>query len=117
MKILNIAEFFKIDKGVINMAIQATTHDSGDVGLPNTKVKPTPIFNEKEVYTHEEVFGDVNIEQFSLEDALEILDFSEAEFREQLDARGFCQTKDFDKNGKFPVEWISALDTLKWIVD
>ena len=99
------------------MTMQAGAYDSGNAGLPNTKVKPTPIFNEKEVYTHEEVFGDVVIEPFSLEDALEILDISEAEFREQLDARGFCQTKDFDKNGKIPVEWISALDTLKWIVD
>ena len=101
------------------MTMQARALNSGDSGYrsPNAKVKSAPIFDEKEVFTHEEVFGDVVIDPFSLDDALEILDISADEFRDQLDARGFCRSEDFDKDGEFPVEWISALDTLKWIVD
>ena len=85
--------------------------------LPSSKVKPAYDFNEDEVFTHEEVFGDIVIEPFSLEDALDILEISEAEFQEQLDSRGFCPKEDFNRNGKFPVGWISALDTHKWILD
>ena len=84
---------------------------------PSSEVKPAYDFNEDEVFTHEEVFGDIAIGQFSLEDALDILEISESEFQELLDSRGFCLKEGFDRNGKFPVGWISALDTHKWILD
>ena len=101
------------------MVIQTRAYQSGDTGQvsTNAKSKPVSILDDEEVYTHEEVFGEVVINPFSLEDALDILEISEAEFQEQLDSRGFCPKEDFDRNGKFPVGWIRALDTHKWILD
>ncbi len=99
------------------MTLQAQIFQSDEVRSPSTKGKSTPIHTDKEVYTHEEVFGDIVIGPFSLEDALDILEISEAAFQKELDSRGFCPKEDFDRKGKFPVGWISALDTMKWMVN
>ena len=101
------------------MALQTRSYQPGGTRQVSTgaKSEPVSILADEKVYTHEEVFGDVVIDPFSLEDALDILEISEIEFQEQLDSRGFCPKEDFDRNGKFPVGWIRALDTHKWIVD
>ena len=101
------------------MTLQSRAYQSDNTshGSSSSEDKPAYDFNKSKVFTHEEVFGDIVIGPFSLEDALDILEISEAEFQEQLDSRGFCPKEDFDRNGKFPVGWISALDTLKWMVD
>ena len=65
----------------------------------------------KEVYTHEEVFGDFTIEPFTLVEALEALEISEKEFQKRLESKGLCSIDDFDREGKFPVEWLKAVDT------
>ena len=81
-------------------------------GLPN---KVLTFFKRKETYTYEEVFGGIKCEQLTLEESLRYLEISESEFQEQLHSRGFCQRENFDRNDVFPVEWVDALDTLKWI--
>ncbi len=101
------------------MSVETRVDQPRVAGVSSSRIdsQTSSNINENEVFTHEEVFGDVVIDPFSLEDALDILEISEIEFQEQLDSRGFCPKEDFDRNGNFPVGWIGALDTLKWMVD
>ena len=101
------------------MSLQAKTYQSGDgseIRSLDSKVKSTPIQTEKEVYIHEEVFGDFTLEPFTLKEALEALEITEWEFQERLELKGICPKKDYNRNGEFPVEWIKAVDTHKWIL-
>ena len=100
------------------MTLEARTFHSGDVGetrSPSAKVKSTPIQSEREVFSHEEVFGDFTLEPFTLDEALEALEISELELQKLLESKGFISIGDFDRDSKFPVEWLKAIDSHKWI--
>ena len=84
------------------------------VSVPPSSDTSSSVQVEKEDYTLEEVFDGIQINFLNLEEALEILEISESEFKEQLHSRGFCKPEHFDRNEEFPVEWIRALDTGKW---
>ncbi len=99
------------------MTIEARAFQPGEVGeirSPNSKTDSAPTQAKKEVFTHKEIVGYLGIEPFTLEEALLALGISELEFQDQLHSRGICKKDDFDRNGKFPVEWIDALDTGEW---
>ena len=57
------------------------------------------------------VFVDFTIEPFTLVETLEALEISEKEFQKRLESKGLCLIDDFDRDGKFPVEWLKAVDT------
>ena len=98
------------------MTLQAQIFQSGEIRTFDLKVKSTPIQTEKEVYIHEEVFGDFTLEPFTLKEALEALEITEREFQERLELKGICPKKDFNRNGEFSVEWLKVVDTHKWIL-
>ena len=99
------------------MTLETRTIQSDETRLPSSKNKSPSSQIEKEMYTHKEVLEYLIIEPFTLEEALISLEISEQEFQDQLDSRGFCLKEDFNRNGKFPVEWIDALDTGHWMID
>ena len=55
------------------MTIQTRAYQSGNTGhsSPSAGAMPGSGLNVDKVYTHEEVFGDITIGPFSLDDALE----------------------------------------------
>ena len=87
------------------------------IGNSKSRVGLLSLLEEKENYTMEEVFGDIDNELFTLEEALSYLEITESEFEELLISGGHCVAGEFKKSQKYKVKLIQSLDTKGWMLD
>ena len=88
---------------------------SGDISqVKSSDASLSSVQNKSDVFTYDEVFGEVQTDWISLKDALAILEISELEFRKQAQSVGFCSEDEFDNHKSFPAELIDKLDSEHW---
>ena len=83
----------------------------------DVKAKSPSIDMQKGDLTLKEAFSEINIDWWTLDEALSFLEISVTEFRKKAISNGFCSSKDFDKYQKFPFSLIRALDNGHWMID
>ncbi len=81
------------------------------------KARSPSIDMQKGDLTLKVAFSDINIDWWTLDEALSFLEISVTEFRKKAISNGFCSSKDIDKYQKFPFSLIRALDNGHWMID
>ena len=68
---------------------------------------------DTQVYTLEEIYGDVANNTYTLEETLKILKFLKSKFQDELVKNRFCTAEEFDSIKEFPFLWLRVIDSNK----
>ena len=72
---------------------------------------------DPKIYTFEEAYGEIANSTYTLGQALEILNFTESELKEQLVENKFCTAEEFERIEEFPFLWLRVIDPYKGGLD